>query len=173
MNAPNVQLQAMSNWEELRRMRIRSLKLHPNLFSDSVEAAIDFTSSYWSELAEGNGNKFFGLYDQQRCVGYTGIVNLESGSLMQTALIGYTFIEPEYRGNGYVNLFYEARLKHAISNLNWKTVVTDHREGNELSRKAILRHGFVLTERAVVDWPDGSQGYELRYQLDLNTLRSR
>ena len=92
---------------------------------------------------------------------------------MQTALIGYTFIEPEYRGNGYVNLFFKARLKHAITNLNWKRVVTDHREGNEVSQKAILQHGFVFTERALINWPDGSQGYELRYSLDLNTLRSR
>jgi RimJ/RimL family protein N-acetyltransferase len=173
MTAPIVQIKAMTNWEDLRRMRIRSIRLHPTLFSDSVETAINFSTSYWKELAAKNGNKFFGLYHQERCVGYTGIVNLNSDSSMQTALIGYTFIEPEYRGNGYVNLFFKARLKHAITNLNWKRVVTDHREGNEVSQKAILQHGFVFTERALINWPDGSQGYELRYSLDLNTLRSR
>ena len=171
MTALNVQLQAMNNWKDVRRMRIRSLRLHPGLYCDGFESAINFTPSYWMELAAGNGNKFFGLYDQNRCIGYTGIVNLESDPANQTALIGYSFIEPEYRGKGYVSLLYEARLKHAISNLNWETVVTDHREGNEISRKVILKHGFILTERALVDWPDGSQGYELRYQLDLNTLR--
>lgn len=172
MTAPKVQLQVMSNWQDVRRMRIRSLRLHPDLFSDCIKSALNLPPSFWKELTAGNGNRFFGLYDRENSIGYTGIVNLESDCSKQTALIGYSFIEPEYRGNGYLNLLYEARLNYAISNLNWQAIVTDHREGNEISRKAILHHGFVLTERTLVDWPDGSHGYELRYRLELKALRS-
>ncbi len=87
-------------------------------------------------------------------------------------MIGYSFIEPEYRGQGLADLFYAARLEQAQHHLPWTRIVADHRDGNEASRRMLLKHGFNFTEKAMVDWPDGSKGYECRYELSLETLRS-
>jgi RimJ/RimL family protein N-acetyltransferase len=87
-------------------------------------------------------------------------------------MLGYTFIEPTYRGMGWADAFYRVRLDHAVKTLKWKKVITDHRIGNDASRKLILRHGFSNTGKVMIDWPDGSRDYELRYELNLEELRS-
>ena len=71
-------------------------------------------------------------------------------------MLGYSFIESAYRGKGWIDLFYKARLDHACRYKPWEILITDHRVGNEPSRKAILKHGFHFTEKVLIDWPDGS-----------------
>ena len=86
-------------------------------------------------------------------------------------MIGYSFIEPQYRGKGFGDLFHSARIEHALQYKKWKKLITDHRLGNEPSQKAIIKHGFVLLEKVMIDWPDGSRDFEYRYELDLQKLR--
>jgi RimJ/RimL family protein N-acetyltransferase len=171
MSSVNLQPLELKDWQLLRAMRIRAVTTHPDLFYDSVEGATNYEPSYWQRLLAGSGNKFFALFDEQECVGITGIITWDGDKSGQTGMIGYSFIDPEYRGKGFVDLLYGARLEHAIDHTAWKKLITDHRAGNESSRKAISKYGFVLTEKVLIDWPDGSRDYEYRYELDLEKLR--
>jgi RimJ/RimL family protein N-acetyltransferase len=160
-----------NEWQLLRKMRLRAVTMHPDLFYDSATGASMYDRSHWQRLLTGEGNKFWGLFDDDKCVGLTGIVTCAADKSGQTAMIGYSFIEPLYRGKGFGDLFYSTRIEHALRYQRWKKLITDHRVGNEPSRRAIMKHGFVFLEEAMIDWPDGSRDLEYRYELDLERLR--
>lgn len=161
-----------ADWKLLRDMRIRAVTVHPDLFYDSAEMATNYEPSHWQELLVQSGNKFWALFDSGQCFGITGIVTANGDPSGQTALIGYSFIEPKYRGRGIANWFYRVRLEHALNHKKWKKIITDHRIGNESSEAAITKHGFTFVDKVMIDWPDGSRDYELRYELNLDQLRN-
>jgi len=45
--------------------------------------------------------------------------------------------------------------------------------GNAASQRSILKAGFTPTEKVMIDWPDGTQGLEARYEMDLEKLRAQ
>ena len=75
-------------------------------------------------------NRFWGLFDGNKCVGTTGTTAVTSDPTGQTGMIGYNFIEAEYRGHKYSDLFFEVGLTHALECKEWKMYITDHRDGN-------------------------------------------
>jgi RimJ/RimL family protein N-acetyltransferase len=170
MNGIELRVLQAVDWPLLRAMRIRAATLHPDLFYDTGQTAADRPLAHWQNLLSGSDNRFFALYDKENCIGITGVIAAEDG---KSGMIGYSFIEPVYRGKGLVDLIYRARLDHALGHTAWTHLVTDHRAGNEPSRKSILKYGFVPTEKVMIDWPDGSRDYEYRYSLDLDKLRSK
>jgi RimJ/RimL family protein N-acetyltransferase len=174
MRDGNFELRALelSEWQLLRAMRIREATVHPDLFYDSAAMATNYEPSHWQELLSKDGNKFWALFDGGESIGLTGIFSVDADPTGQTAVIGYSFIEPQYRGKGFANWFYRARLEHAVNHKPWKKIITDHRIGNEISKSAIIKHGFTFVEQEVIDWTDGTREYELRYELDLDKLRS-
>ena len=99
------------NWEELKAIRLASLKDSPVAFSASYEAALDFDESQWKIRASGKeGYKFF---IAKNCGQLAGIV----GGFYKTGeyeLISM-WVSPSQRNNGIAKVLINAIVQHAKS----------------------------------------------------------
>ena len=159
------------DWEILRELRLKALKIHPDYFSSSAQEAGKQPPDYWQEFLAEPKRRVFGLFDGKKLIGITAISPDRDDTTGRVGGLHYNFIEPEYRGRGLANLFYEVRIKWALQNTDWIKIKTSHREGNEASRKAILRAKFVCIGIKEADWPDGTQDWLWEYELNLDELR--
>ena len=153
-----------------RTMRLRALYLHKDLFSANLDEAAKKPDSFWIDTLDGAGKQVFGLFDEETLIGITGVFKQKEDPSEKTGVMGMSFIEPSYRGQGYSSLFYEARIAFARTQ-PWTRLIVCHRANNESSRRAILRHGFILTSTYERDWPDGTRDIEYTYELDLEKFR--
>lgn len=171
----NITIRPMTpeEWESLRAMRLKAVRMHTGYFMGDPEATENYPATYWQEVLDGNGKRIFGLFDDERIIGITAIFTYRKDPSGLTGDMAYTFIEPEYRGRGLVDLFYKSRIEWALEHTNFTKIVTAHREGNEPSRKAIMRNGFQHVGTQTETWPDGTQETEHRYELDLTALRKQ
>ncbi len=81
------------------------------------------------------------------------------------------YVDAAYRGQGLSQLLYRARIEWALAHEPFRRLVISHREGNEVSRRAMLAAGFVFKDKEIISWPDGTQAEEWNYTLDLDKLR--
>ncbi len=139
------------------------------MFGRPYEVEANFTPQEWQEWVAGSDKAMFGLFNNGVLVGITGIVTHRKDPTV--GFMVASFLGAEYRGRGLSDMFYKARIDWAKSYLPWKKIVVGHRDGNEPSRRANQRHGFVFTHRETKTWPDGITCDELCYELDLEKLR--
>lgn len=154
-----------------RTLRLRALSLHPGFYSGTLEDAEQRTPEEWQEMLNGHGKRIFGLFDGDTLIGITAVFTCREDPSGRTGVFAMSFIEPKYRGKGYADLYYRARIDFGVKHLPWTRLSVSHRADNEPSRRAILRHGFTFTDRAAKDWPDGARMEELQYEMDLVRLR--
>ena len=124
-------------------------------------------------MLDGKGKQIFGLFDGKTLIGITAVFTDREDPSGQTGVFAMSFIEPDYRGQGYADLYYKARIDFGVSYTPWTRLAVSHRADNEPSKRAILRHGFVFTGQKEKDWPDGKRLDEMMYELDLETLRKK
>lgn len=155
-------------WQDLFRMRLKAVTDHPGYFMATPEHTKSHPPELWKKRISGEGQCVFGLFDQLNLIGITGIfTDREYDPSGATAHLVMSYIEPEYRGRGFSDLFYKARIEWARNQPHLKKLTTGHREGNEPSRRAMLRQGFQLIDKKLIDWPDGTQDLEYIYELTL------
>ena len=159
--------------ETLKAMRIRALTLHPDLFLESVEATQERPKAYWLETLDNKGKCVFGLYEGTKAIGFTAVFTWRLDSSKKTGIMAMSFIEPEYRRRGYSSYLYKARIEFALGHEQWTKLHVSHREGNNASRAAMIKHGFGYVNSEEKDFPDGSRDQEHNYELDLVALRSK
>ena len=161
------------DFKEFRLMRIQALEQHPGYFCAKVDDARSHPDSYWLETLDGQGKCVFGLFDSKsdKMVGITAVFTWREDPSGTTGVMAMSYIAPDYRGKGYADLFYEARIDFAKEHKPWTQLTIGHRAGNERSRKAMLRHGFIFTHKKLIQWPDGTEDFEGIYKLDLHALR--
>lgn len=169
----NVALRVLTpeDWEIFRAVRIRAVTLHTNYFMQTPQGAKDQPKEHWCDILSGQGKQVFGLFDADRLIGITAVFTWRDDPSGETGVLAMSFIEPDYRGQGYSDLFYKARIEFAIGHLPWKKLHVAHRKANEPSRRAILKHGFEFIGTNEIDWPDGTRDTECMYELDLVRLR--
>lgn len=160
-----------ADWPAFRAARLRALSMHPGFYSGTLADAAQRAPEDWQEMLDGNGKQIFGLFDAERLVGITAVFTCRDDPSGRTGVFAMSFIEPDYRGQGYADLYYQARIDFGIKHLPWTRLSVSHRADNEPSKRAILRHGFTLADRAEKDWPDGKRMEELMYEMDLVKLR--
>ncbi len=160
------------DWEIFREVRIRALTLHPQYFSQTVDDSMAQPRAHWQSTLDNHGKRVLGLFNEGNLIGITAVFTWRERQEGDTGLMAMSFIEPEYRGNKYSDLFYEERIKFAISHTPWKTLHIAHREGNEPSKRAILRNGFSFIGTNNTTWPDGTCAQEYIYEMCLETLRA-
>ena len=78
-----------------------------------------------------------------------------------------SFIHPDYRGRGLSELFYQARIDWARSQEGITRVIVSHRDGNEASKAANQKFGFVATDSTETVFPDGVLAKEYNYELKI------
>lgn len=157
------------DWEIFSKIRLDGLKECPSVFGARLEDEEKYKPEEWQAWLRRKNGRVFGLFNTNQIIGITGVVtdreNQDTGRLIAS------YIKPTYRGKGLSNLLYQARLDWAKAYPSWKKLWVGHRDGNEPSRRANQRHGFVFMHRLPKTWPDGTSGDELCYELDLEKLR--
>lgn len=163
-----------ADWEIFRALRLRALRMHPGYFSAAAEEREKDPPEHWQHTLNGEGKIVLGLFDGPALIGITAaftVTGIEDPA-DQSGVMAMSFIEPAYRGQNLSDLYYEARIDFARRHLPWKKLVIAHREGNEPSRRAMLKHGFIFTHTEEIDWPDGTRDLQHNYEIDLEKLRT-
>ncbi|MGB4057088.1 MAG: GNAT family N-acetyltransferase [Alphaproteobacteria bacterium] len=159
------------DWQMLRGMRLIALQTSPEVYLSTYEIAFLKTENDWKDMLDGRGRCIFGLFDERRHIGISGVFPFLEDISGDTGFLGMSYIDPAYRGKGLSTLFYQSRIAWAVKNTAWKKLVVSHRESNEPSRRAMAAHGFTFTHKKKIVWPDGVQDWDYNYSLDLTALR--
>ncbi|MBL1408496.1 GNAT family N-acetyltransferase [Sphingobacterium faecale] len=151
-------------WQAYKDIRLEALQAEPGKFGSNYAKESNYSDQEWSTLLENDNRAIFGLYHQSNLVGLTGVALFYGDH--SKALLFSSYIKPEHRGKGVSTLFYEERMAWARQK-NCRSILVSHRAGNEASKAANQRFGFVYTHSEKVTWPDGSTDDELMYSLDI------
>jgi len=172
MNKEQIYIRVLKveDWEIFRDIRLYALKTCPEVYSGAYEVALKRTDQEWKDLLSDDDKCIFGLFCEEKIIGITGIFTCQTNSV--NAVLVMTFIHENYRGRGLSALIYKARMDFAVQRRNWRKITVSHREGNEPSRRAMLRHGFQYIGKEKGVWPDGSEDWDHMYELDLGVLRT-
>ena len=136
-----------TEWPAFRDFRLGALAAAPGVFGSSYETEATWTAEEWQRTVAGPGHQVFGLFDGEYLIGITAVFTWREDPSGETALLGMSFIRPEYRGRGLSRLFYEVRLDWIRKHAQFKRAVVFHRQSNEVSRRANQRHGFLPIRR--------------------------
>jgi len=160
-----------AEWVMVKDLRLHALKTEPGVFVSSFDSEVIRSARQWQETIHGADHQVFGLFDRERLIGLTAVFTSLDDPSGQTALLAYSFINPRYRGLGLSRLLYKGRLNWIKSRPKFKRIVVSHRASNERSRRAILRHGFVLSGKSKRAWPDGTAEWELFYEMNIAEIQ--
>ena len=152
-------------WQRFRDLRLQALLAAPGVYGTRHADAVQRSEAQWRTTVSGSANQSFGLFVQDELVGITSVFQWPEDSSGTTAVLASSFILPAHRGRGLTRLLFAARLQWISAHGGFNRVVVAHRQSNEPSRRAILRHGFVPFRRRTHDWPDGRTEDELYYAL--------
>ena len=104
------------------------------------------------QLSADNGHLFFGLFDNERLIGTSGIQFQADGSAEFCDLR----IEPDYRKRGLADILHGVRQRYLAQQGFTGPVTVAIYAGNTRSLKAAERNGFRLTEVQERHRPTGS-----------------
>lgn len=152
-------------WEIFKAKRLQALADMPNVFLSTVAIASAQRDEFWQDLINGEETEIFGLFDQDKLIGITGVFLNRRDPARKSASFGMSYIDAEYRGRGLSKLLYQARIDWAKAK-GFEKVVVGHREGNDISKAANQKFGFVFFEKEEIDFPDG-RAFDYRYELAL------
>lgn len=145
------------DWEAFARMRLRALKIAPGVFHASFEDECKNAEADWRRTLSNPRRAVFGLYSHHHLIGITGIEKGDWSELQpeHSAVLWGSWIEPEWRGKGFSNKLFEARLDWAESHPEIERLLVGVREDNTASIASVLRHGFHRLRHQPVKWHDG------------------
>jgi len=162
------------DWQEFAAIRLEALKRNRGVFTSNYEKEHAYDEHQWKSHWLSQGNKsVFGLFDGLKLIGITGVFTYKDDASGKTGIMGLSYIQPDYRGQGLSDFLYRAHIDWAVNHKEWTKLIIGHRETNEPSRRANQRHGFQFTHRVNRTWPDGAQEDELCYEIDLEQLRQK
>ncbi len=154
-----------NEWEIFKGKRLQALKDMPNVFLSTYGAAAAQRDEFWQEMINSDREEIFGLFDGERLIGITGVFENWRDKSGRTANLGMSYIDPGYRGRGLSRLLYQARIDWARAK-GYEKITVGHREGNETSKAANQKFGFVFYEKEEIEFPDG-RAMDYRYELKL------
>ncbi len=109
----------------------------------------------------------FGLYDNNKIVGYSFIVHPDEEKIDEPPTFGGINILADYRGQHLSRLLHSARIDYLINDTQYEVAQAFILPDNEPSKRASLRAGFQKSAT-----PLNEDGME-PYALDLNAIRSQ
>jgi RimJ/RimL family protein N-acetyltransferase len=155
-------------WELFSAMRLRSLKEHAGSFGSSHEQESQLSAEQWQGWLKNDNKPVFGLFANERIIGITGLLADDKDPI---AYMGMSYIIPDYRGRGLSALFYETRIAWAADYLPCERLRVAHRVGNEVAAAATRKAGLTYEMTTCRTWPDGTEGNQDWYQLNLDDIR--
>lgn len=159
------------DWQTFRRIRLRALREHPDVYLGSYQDSAERTERAWREMLDSKGTCIFGLFDGHAIIGLAAIFTSREDPGGPSGVLAMDYIDPRYRGRRLSRLLYQARINWAKRQLCFTRLVVSHREGNAASRRANQSFAFRLVGKREADWPDGTNAPDCMYELDLTALR--
>jgi RimJ/RimL family protein N-acetyltransferase len=157
------------DWRALRELRLHALRTDPGVFFSPYDDEAARPDSAWVTLATGDEtHQLFGLIDDERLAGISGVFVDRKDPAGRTAVLGMSYILPEYRRRGFALRFYEARLAWLRARPHFTRANVGHRRSNDASRRAIERFGFRWVADEPHQWPDGAEEDFVAYSLRLH-----
>jgi RimJ/RimL family protein N-acetyltransferase len=161
------------DWRQFRAVRLKALRENPGLYLSSYSAELEKPEEWWTKTLDGQGKKVFALVNDDKIIGIAAVFTWSGNPSGCSAQMAMDYIVAEWRGKGFMRRLNQSRLNWAIKQRQFARLVTSHRDGNEVSRRAIQAFGFELTGREMIEWPDGANAEEWMYEIDLEILRNR
>jgi RimJ/RimL family protein N-acetyltransferase len=157
----------VSEWEQLKSLRIEALEKHPHLFSEKVDVAKKRTDKEWQEMIVNSTSLILGAFVGGHMVGISAIFTDRSDPSGKTGFLGMSYIQEEFRRMRISEEFFAQRLSWAKNSPTIEKVSIGHREGNEPSRRNAERHGFSKEDgvRDDYEFTDGSKGRLITYSM--------
>jgi RimJ/RimL family protein N-acetyltransferase len=160
---------AVSEWRQLKELRIESLEKHPTLFSETLATAKGRTDKEWQDLIQSPTSKIFGAFVGDVTVGITGIFTDRRDPDGKTGILGLSYVREEFRGLGISREFFSQRLAWAQKSSTIEKLVMGHRKGNEQSQSNAEREGFTkINEDKDFTFTDGKVGEVINYAMRLS-----
>jgi RimJ/RimL family protein N-acetyltransferase len=156
-----------SDWQTYKDVRLEALARHGDVFGISLEKETLRDDGSWKAMLSNGTQAFFGLSDGTQIVGITGVITDTYVENSRTAILIASYIREAYRKRGLSALLYKARIDWARQSGQFDRIIVGHREGNEYSRRANQKFGFILYGEEEQTWGDGSTGKIYRYELRL------
>lgn len=154
------------DWQLYRNVRLESLNKHPAFFSPSRDETL-FTENDWKERLTSANSATFGLFEDSKIIGITGIFKDGNDPKASKAYLVSSYIKENHRKQGLSSLFYEARINWAKEQKSISSLIVEHRDDNIPSQRVHQKFGFRFVESNDEEWPDGQIRPCLKYQLDL------
>ena len=156
-----------SDWGAFKAIRLEALSKHDNFFGASFSVESSKEDSFWKKtLLDVDKAAIFGLYDEDKVIGLTAIFRDWTGR-HGVAVLAMSYIRAEYRKKGLSDLLYKERIDWAKSQGDIGIVTVGHREGNDASRAANQRFGFVLREVKDQIYGNGETAKDYIYELKI------
>lgn len=154
-----------TDWKILREIRLDALRTNPDVFLKSVAEEEAKSPSHWTDMVKDEtSDAIFGLYDTGQIIGLTGAFRWKD-SPSDTVILGMSFIKPAYRGRNLSELLYKARIDWAWAQSGITRIIVSHREGNEASKAANQKWGFVFYGTEIITYGDGTRAKNYKYEL--------
>jgi RimJ/RimL family protein N-acetyltransferase len=156
---------AIDDWQDFKEIRLESVRLHNDVLGMSYDVESNKDDSYWKDvLSDIYNGAVFGLYDEEKIIGLTGVFRHREYRA-DTAILVMSYIRKDYRGLELSDLLYKARINWAKSQEDITRIWVGHRAGNEASRRANQRHGFVLISTENMTFGNGETDTHYTYEL--------
>ncbi len=128
-----------SNWEELKAIRLKSLKESPEAFSASYSVVLNFSEEEWRSRASGSsGGKFFIAKKGLESVGIIGGF-YKTGEYELVSM----WVSPIERGRGIAKLLIHSVAQHA-KQLGYNSIFLEVKSENIAAFKLYEKVGFKL-----------------------------
>jgi RimJ/RimL family protein N-acetyltransferase len=156
---------AIDDWRDFKEIRLESVRLHNDVLGMSYDVESNKDDSYWKNvLSDIYNGAVFGLYDEEKIIGLTGVFR-HRDHVKNTTILCMVYIHEDYRGKDLSDLLFKASIDWSKSQEGITRIWVGHRAGNEASRRANQRHGFVLISTEDMTFGNGETDTHYTYEL--------
>jgi len=153
------------DWQAFKAMRLEALKAHEGVFGSYYAIEAEYPDEHWLETLDGERKQVFGAFDKGQLIGLSAVFTYRNDPAGKTALCAMWYMRESYRGTGLFNRMVQKSVEWAKAQPQFETIITGHRDGNEASRRANQKAGFVFTHKEMRTWPDGLDADEYFYEI--------
>ena len=158
---------AIDDWQDFKKIRLESVRLHNDVLGMSYDVESDKEDSYWKDtLSDIYNGAVFGLYDEEKIIGLTAVFRHRKHSA-DTTILCMVYIREGHRGQDLSDLLFGACINWSKSQEGINRIWVGHRAGNEASRRANQRHGFVLISTEDMTFGNGETDTHYTYELKI------
>jgi GNAT superfamily N-acetyltransferase len=162
----SIRVLTAGDWATYRDIRSCALRTSPGFFVVDAAEHLQRPETAWQNEFSDPRLTVIAAFHAERPVGMTTLVTAKSDASGHTVISTGSYVEPDFRRSG---LFGELAW-FAIDlcrDRGFKTLLASHKDGNVAVQTMIQNMGFVLTDRKLAHWADGSVADEVRYSLNL------